>query len=261
MDEVVLLTVRDALATVSLNRPGVRNAFNSAMIQALRETLNDLAPREDIRAVVIRGVGPAFCAGADVEWMRASLDLTRDENLQDAERMSDVFRALDTLPQPVVARVHGAALGGGMGLIAAADIVVAADDAVFGFTETKLGIVPAVISRVVLGKVGPSWARALYLTGERFGPDMGQAAGLVHWVVRANELDAAIDAKVRELLSSGPVAAREAKRMIRELAGLDDSAVRALTVARIAELRTSAEGQEGLRAFLEKRRASWRTDG
>jgi methylglutaconyl-CoA hydratase len=261
MDEVVLLEKQDSVATVTLNRPEVRNAFNAATIDALRGTFDTLSRREDIRVVVLRGNGRAFCAGADVEWMQASLDLTQAENVEDAERMSDMFRALDSLPQPVIARVHGAALGGGMGLVAAADIVIAAANSLFGFTEVKLGIIPAVISRVVLPKLGGSWARALYLTGERFGPEAARAAGLVHWIVPEERLDAEVEAKVAEILSSGPAAVRAAKRLIHDLNGLGDDAMRRVTAERIAELRTAPEGQEGLRAFLDKRRPGWQIDG
>lgn len=259
-DDVVLLDEQGPVATVTLNRPQVRNAFNAAMIRSLRDLCSRLAGRDDLRAVVIRGNGRSLCAGADVEWMRSSLDLTHAENVQDAKRMSDMFQALDTLPQPVVARVHGAALGGGMGIIAAADIVIASEDAVFGFTEVKLGIVPAVISRVVLRKLGNSWGRALYATGERFGPEVARTAGLVHWVVPEERLDEAVNAKVNELLSGGPLATRAAKRMIRELEGLNDLEMREVTAERIAELRTSPEGQEGLRAFLDKGAPIWRND-
>jgi methylglutaconyl-CoA hydratase len=261
MNDSVLLEEQGPVATLALNRPDVRNAFNAAMIAELHDAAERLAGRDHIRVVVMRGEGKAFCAGADVEWMRSSLDLSHDENVADAQRMSDMFRALDLLPQPIIARVHGAALGGGMGLVAAADLVIAADETLFGFTEVKLGIVPAVISRVVLPKIGPSWARALYLTGARFGPDVARVAGLVHWVVRESQLDSEVDAWVGELLSSGPAAVRAAKQMVRDLAGLDDTAVRQRTATRIAELRTSPEGQEGLRAFLEKRRPAWGHDG
>jgi methylglutaconyl-CoA hydratase len=260
MSDSVLLDEQGPVATLTLNRPDVRNAFNAAMIRDLHDAAERLAVRDHIRVVVLRGRGRAFCAGADVDWMRSSLDLSHDENVADAQRMSDMFRALDLLPQPVIARVHGAALGGGMGLVAVADIAIAADETLFGFTEVKLGIVPAVISRVVLPKIGRSWARALYLTGTRFGPEVARAAGLVHWVVREDQLEAEIDAWVGELLSSGPAAVRAAKQMLRDLDGLDDPAVRDLTATRIAELRTAPEGQEGLRAFLDKRRPAWGHD-
>jgi methylglutaconyl-CoA hydratase len=169
-----------------------------------------------------------------------------------------MFDAIDTLPLPVIARVHGAALGGGMGLIAASDLVVSAENALFGFTEAKLGIVPSVISRFVLPKIGESWARALYLTAERFGPEIALRIGLVHWIAAADELDTVVQAKVGELLGSGPSAVREAKELIAGLRWLDDAQVTSFTAERIAALRASEEGQEGLRAFLDKRPPSWR---
>jgi methylglutaconyl-CoA hydratase len=192
--------------------------------------------------------------------MRASLEFSAEENMEDARRMSDMFHAIDSFPAPVVGRVHGAALGGGMGLIAVCDIVIAAEGTTFGFTETNLGIIPAVISRFVLPKIGESWARALYLTGERFGPDLARQIGLVHWVVAAEDLDSAVDAKVSELLTSGPQATRAAKALVARSRGLDSFAMRELTAERIAAVRTSPEGQEGLRAFLEKRRPGWHVD-
>lgn len=249
------------VVTISLDRPDVRNAFNARMIADLTEAFTNLALRDDLRAAVLRGNGPSFSAGADVTWMRASLGFSETENLEDARRMSDMFHAVDSLPIPLIARVHGAALGGGMGLIAVCDIVIAAEDALFGFTEAKLGIIPAVISRFVLPKTGESWARALYLTGERFGPDVARQIGLVHWVTPADALDAVVEEKMALLLTSGPAAAREAKSLIVRARGLDTFAMRELTAERIAAVRTTAEGQEGLRAFLEKRKPGWLPDG
>jgi methylglutaconyl-CoA hydratase len=169
-----------------------------------------------------------------------------------------MFAAIEGSPQPVIARVHGACVGGGMGLLAVCDCVVAADDVVFGFTETKLGIIPAVISAFVLPKIGESWARALFPTGERFGADLAQRIGLVHWVVALDELDSTVNAKLRELRDAGPTAVREAKRLVFDSRGLSREERRELTVERIAGIRAAPEGQEGLRAFLEKRLPSWR---
>ncbi|HZU12694.1 MAG TPA: enoyl-CoA hydratase-related protein [Chloroflexota bacterium] len=243
--------------TVSLNRPEVRNAFNAEMIADLTGVFSGVSARSGVRVVVLRGEGRSFSAGADINWMRASLDFTTDENVADAGRMSDMFAAIDDCPLPVVARVHGAALGGGMGLIAVCDIVVAEEGTIFGFTEAKLGILPAVISRFTLPKIGPSWARALYLTGERFGPDLARLIGLVHWTAAAEDLDQVVESRVNDLLTSGPEAVAAAKTLITECHGLDDADMREVTVRRIAERRASAEGQEGLRAFLEKRPATW----
>lgn len=249
------------VARVSLARPEVRNAFNAELIASLRELFDELAgePPVRLRAVVLRGEGPAFSAGADIAWQRAALRLSLEENEADAGRLHDLLAAIDRCPVPVVARVHGACLGGGMGLCAVADVVVASADARFGFTETKLGILPAVIAPFVVAKIGEGHARALFPTGERFGVERAVAIGLVHEAVAdLAALDERVDAIVAELLTAGPTAARAAKSAIRELRGRDASAARELVVAIAARQRVSAEGQEGLTAFLEKRPASWR---
>jgi methylglutaconyl-CoA hydratase len=250
------VTYEGQAAMVALNRPTVRNAFNPTMIGELTD-LFALLSQSEVRVVVLSGNGKSFCAGADVGWMRESLQYSHDENVEDARRMSDMFAAVNSCRKPVVARVHGAALGGGMGLIAVADIVVAAADTVFGFTEAKLGIIPAVISRFVVPKIGESWARALFPGGERFGAEVAQRIGLVHWVVPEMELDATVDLRVSELLTAGPMAAEEAKHLIAATRGESDQSVREMTARRIAALRASPEGQEGLGAFLERRKPSW----
>ena len=249
------------VARVTLSRPEVHNAFNAELIRELTTAFNAFGaePADGLRVVVLAGDGKSFSAGADVEWMRGSLALGREENAADAGRMQAMFSAIDMCPAPVIARVQGAALGGGMGLCAVADLVVATADATFGFTETKLGLLPAVISPFVLAKIGESHARALFPTGERFGAERARQIGLVHEVL-ADEgaLDARVDALIDELLSAGPTATRAAKALVRDLRTLTASDARAHTVQHIAEQRTSAEGQEGLSAFLEKRPPSWR---
>ncbi len=250
-------------ARVTLARPEVRNAFNAELIGELRTTFDAFAREtpDSLRGVVLAGDGPVFCAGADVEWMRSSIGMTAEANERDASAMQAMFTAVDLCPVPVIARVHGAALGGGMGLCAVSDIVVASAETVFGFTETKLGILPAVISTFVLPKIGESNARALYASGERFGADRAVRIGLAHEVVDdAPALDARVDELLGELRSAGPSAARAAKALIRELRTLPPDEARAHTVRHIAQQRTSAEGQEGLAAFLEKRSPSWSGD-
>ena len=234
---------------VTLARPERRNAFDAALIAELTEAFADV---RDARAVVLAGEGESFCAGADVDWQRSAIDLSYDENVDDALRLYRMLEAVDSCPAPVVARVQGYALGGGSGLVACVDIALAAEDAVFGFPEVKLGIAPAVISPFVFAKIGTGAARRLFLTGERFDAQTALRIRLVHEV--AAELDAAVERTIGELLSSGPEAARAAKRLARERPGAEDAAHVA------AKLRTGAEGQEGLRAFLEKREASWRKD-
>lgn len=245
------------IVDVELNRPDVRNAFNAELIAALRDTFAALGVDQGVRAIVLRGAGKAFCGGADANWMRASLDLPATENVRDAERMCEMFAAVDTCSKPVIGRVHGAALGGGAGLAAVCDIVVAAADATFGFTETKLGIIPAVISPFVLAKIGRSAARALFLTGERFDAAHAQRIGLVHHVVAAGDLDARIEALEIELATAGPGAIAAAKSLIATVARTPAAETKALTARAIAAQRTTPEGQEGLRAFLERRPATW----
>jgi methylglutaconyl-CoA hydratase len=250
------------VARVLLARPEVRNAFNAELIAALTEAFASLAaePPETLRAVVLAGEGSVFCAGADVAWLRAAANMDVAANEADARRLATMLETIDTCPVPVVARVQGAALGGGMGLCAVSDIVVSTVDATFGFTETRLGILPAVIGPYAVAKIGESQARALFLPGSRFDSGRAREIGLVHEVV-ADE--AALDRRLAELLdevlAAGPTAVREAKALLRRLRGQPSAQARALTVAAIARQRTSPEGQEGLSAFLDKRDPSWRT--
>ena len=235
---------------ITLARPDRRNAFNAELIAELDEAFSDVG---DARVVVLAGDGESFCAGADVEWQRSSIDLSLDENVEDALRLYRMLVAVDSCPAPVVARVQGFALGGGSGLVACADVVVAAPDATFGFTEVRLGIIPAVISPFVFAKIGTGAARRFFLTGERFDAATALRIGLVHEV--ADELDEAVDRIAGEILKSGPEATRAAKRLAREAPGEGEE------LARLAAgLRAGAEGQEGLRAFLEKRTPAWRSE-
>jgi methylglutaconyl-CoA hydratase len=245
--------------TVTLNRPDVRNAFNEELIADLTAWAIDAAKTPGIRAAVLRGAGKSFCAGADVNWMAKTVTYTREQNLEDAQRMRRMFELLDELPFPVIGRVHGAALGGGAGLAAICDIVVAATDATFGFTEVKLGILPAVISPFALRKIGISAARELFLTGGRFDAEHAKQIGLVHAIVEEAGLDAAIDLYLKDVATAAPEAVREAKRMIREVAGRAGNEGEITTTA-IAERRVSEEGQDGLTAFLEKRKPRWIAD-
>ncbi|MES1247309.1 MAG: enoyl-CoA hydratase-related protein [Actinomycetota bacterium] len=241
-------TERDgAVLRVTLARPDQRNAFDASLISELAEAFVDVGRT---RAVVLAGEGPSFCAGADVDWMRASAGLSYDENVADANAMRQMFEAIDRCPAPVVARVQGHALGGGAGLVAAADVAIASPKALFAFSEVKLGIIPAVISPFALAKIGGGNARRYFVTGERFDAETALRIGLVSEV--AEDLDGAVDRVVGELLSAGPQAARWAKRLVRER---PDGAE---TARWIAERRTSEEGQEGLAAFLEKRKPGWR---
>lgn len=249
-------------ARVTLDRPEVRNAFNAELIRELRAAFEALAtePPDRLRGVVLAGEGPVFSAGADVQWMRASASLTREENERDAAALQAMLGVIDACPVPVIARVQGAALGGGMGLCAVSDIVLATTSTRFGFTETKLGIIPAVISTFVLPKIGESHARALFATGQRFDAQRAHLIGLVHEIVPdVATLDARVTALLDELRTAGPTAARAAKALVRELRTLSPEDARRHTVRHIAQQRTSAEGQEGLAAFIDKRPPGWGT--
>lgn len=240
---------------MSLARPEVRNAFSAELIAALRDAFERLAGDDAVRAIVLEGEGAAFCGGADINWMRAALGLSYDRNLADAEAMSDMFRAIDSCPKPVIGRIHGAALGGGCGLVAVCDVAIATDRSIFGFTEVKLGILPAVISPFVVAKIGESHARALFVTGRRFDALHAREIGLVHEVVASDDLDAAVGNAIAEIESAGPQAIAAAKKLVRQIRSLPYDETRAPTTAAIAKQRVAPEGQEGLRAFLERRKA------
>jgi len=253
------------VARLTLARPEVRNAFDDALIGELIDTIGEIErtfesdPERAPRALVLTGEGAAFCAGADMNWMRKSVAFTRDENEADAMRFAGMMRALDELSIPTVARVNGACLGGGMGLIACCDVVIAAEDATFGFTEVRLGIAPAVISTFVLPRIGASAARRYFLTGEIFPASVAEAIGLVHEVVPAGDLDAAVTRLTDAIRGNGPRGVAAAKRLIRDTLALRRGEAIQNAVRTIAALRASPEGQEGLGAFLEKRRPSWKS--
>jgi methylglutaconyl-CoA hydratase len=230
---------------VTLARPEQRNAFDAALIAELAEAFADVG---DARAVLLSGEGPAFCAGADVEWQRAAIELSYDENVEDAMRLYRMLEAVDSCPSPIVCSVQGFALGGGSGLVACADVAIARPDAVFGFTEVRLGIIPAMISPFVLPRIGAA-ARRYFVTGERFDAETALRIGLVSEV--AEDAAARAESVLRDILAGGPVAVREAKRLVRERPGAEEAAHIAAT------RRASDEGQDGLRAFLERRSPGW----
>src|SRR3954462_1019613 len=251
------------VARVTLTRPEVHNAFNATVIAELRTIFTSLArePPTELRTVVLAGDGPSFCAGADITWMRSAMALDVEGNEQDAMAMADMFETIDASPMPVIARVHGAALGGGMGLCAVADLVIAESGTRFGFTETRLGILPAVISPFVVAKIGESHARALFPGGKRFDAVRAQRIGLVHELAEGEEaLDSAVESAVADVLASGPTAARAAKAVIREVRGLGHGSAKWHTARVVARQRVSAEAREGFEAFAEKRRPSWSPD-
>jgi len=253
----VLLTREGTVATITINRPEMRNAIGPSVIAQLTQLFQVLSV-DDTRVVVLTGAGTAFSAGADIDWMRASRDLTMEQNIADAAAARTMFETVDSCLKPVVARVNGPALGGGVGLVACSDIAIAADDAVFGFSEVRLGVIPAMISPYVLRSIGPGHARALFTSGRRFGASEAQRLGLVHEVVPAAQLDDAVAAACGELLRSAPHAVAASKRLIR-----DATASLALPdlAERLADLRARPEAQEGLSAFLEKRDPYWTSNG
>jgi methylglutaconyl-CoA hydratase len=248
----------DGVVRVTLNRPDLHNAFDDRLIAELTQALSRLGEDETVRALVLTGAGKSFSAGADLNWMRRMAGYSDEENLADARALARLMRTLNELPKPTVARVNGAALGGGTGLVACCDIAIASDKASFGTTEARLGIIPAAIGPYVIAAIGPRQARRLTLTGERIPAAEAARIGLVHEVAPAEGLDAAVDAVLESLLKCGPKAIAAAKRLVRDLTGrpitadiIDD------TAQRIAKLRATAEAREGIAAFLEKRKPAW----
>lgn len=255
MSEVLRRRVDGPRLTLTLNRPDVHNALNVELIDALGAAVRDATTTRGIRYMVLEGEGPSFCAGADVAWMRAAVAATRAQNEADAGRVIDTLDAIVRSPKPVIARVHGAALAGGMGLVGACDLVVAGPRAGFGLTEVRLGLVPAMIFPYLLRKVAPHHLRWAALTGERFGPHVARDMGLVNEV--ADDIDRVIAHWADGLMAAAPAAQARVKTLFNTVPGLTWEAARAYTVELIAEVRAGPEGQEGMRAFLEKRRPSW----
>src|SRR3989440_1363822 len=244
---------QDKVATVTMRRAEMHNAFNTQLIADLQAAFTDLGSDEKLHAVVLTGDGPSFSAGADINMMKASTTFTQEENLSDALRLADLFDTINTFPCPVVARVNGTAMGGGLGLLAVCDIVIAVEGARLAFSEVKLGIAPAAISPYVVRKIGETHARVLFVTGERFTSTHAQEIGLVHIVTKTEDLDAAVNKTISELLSGGPQAIRACKALALNVGHMDRDSVRTYTAETIATLRVSAEAQERLRSFLEKR--------
>ena len=242
---------------VTLNRPEVRNAFDEGLIAELTAWAESVRAGGPARVAVLLGAGKMFCAGADLAWMSKMVAYSHEENVRDARAMARMFEVLDALPIPLIGRIQGAALGGGVGLAAVCDIVVAADDAAFAFTEVKLGILPAVISPYAIAKIGRSAARELFLTGARFSAERAKEIGLVHAVADANDLDRVVAKYVNDLLTSGPEAVAAAKRLVGEVADGTRTSGIEYAIDAIAERRVSREGQEGMGAFLAKRPPSW----
>jgi methylglutaconyl-CoA hydratase len=244
-------------ATITMARAEVHNAFNEHLIAQLLEAMRSLAKDDGVRIVVLTGEGKSFSAGADLDWMRRAAGFSEDENQRDAAAAAALWRSVADCPKPVVARVHGNAFGGGAGLVAASDIAIAAESAMFGFTEVRLGLLPATVAPHVVEKIGPGRALPLFLTGERFNAARAMAIGLVHQVVPDEELDVAVGTVIDQLLSGGPSALRACKELVRRVGTDRSSNVDDYTAALIASTRAGSEGREGVAAFLEKRHPSW----
>jgi methylglutaconyl-CoA hydratase len=246
---------------VRLNRPAIYNAMDGAMMEELARCFGSVGGIPGVRVLVLSGEGSAFCAGADLEWMRTVAGLGMEENLNDAGLLADLLSALNTCPVPTVARAHGVIFGGGIGLLAACDLVVAADDARFSLSEVKLGLLPAAISPFVVAKIGQGHARALFSSGARFDAERALRIGLVHQIAPAAELDTVLRATLKDFLTAAPHAAAQARTLINKVAGRTPAEARAETTQLIARLRAGPEGREGIAAFLEKRKPAWIEDG
>ncbi|HEX8407977.1 MAG TPA: enoyl-CoA hydratase/isomerase family protein [Thermoanaerobaculia bacterium] len=255
--KTLLVEHADGVLTVTLNRPEVHNAFNENLIAEAIDLFSSI-DSDATRVLVLKGTGKNFCAGADLNWMSRMVSFTHDENVRDSSKLAKMYALMNDCPVPIVGRIQGAAIGGGVGLVAVCDIAITAGTTQFGLSEVKLGILPAVISPYVIGKIGSSHARALFLTGERFNAERALRIGLVHRVVETeSELDAAVYETVTQLKTSGPEAVRECKKLIAHVASHDLADAIPYTIEAIAERRISEEGQQGMQAFLNKGLASW----
>ena len=258
MSHITCKQIVEGVASITMNRPDLHNAFNDDMMKELTDAFGTLGADTKVRAVILAAEGKSFCAGADIHWMKRMVDYSLDQNIADANILARMLRSIRECPKPVIARVHGAAYGGGVGLIAAADMAVALRGAAFCLSEVKLGIVPAVISPFVLERIGPGAARRYALTAERFDADEAKRLGLVSEVVDTpGQLDEWIGEITKHILANGPTAVAACKQILSEVAGVSWDQVQARTTQRIAEIRVSPEGQEGLKAFLEKRKPKW----
>lgn len=251
------LSLEGCVLRVALNRPQMHNAMNPQMIKSLFTVFRELPQRDDVRVVVLTGNGRSFCAGADLAFMRAAADYDFEQNVADGQAIFDLMQIIDACPKPVVGRINGAAIGGGVGLVSCCDIAVAVERAKFGLSEVRLGILPAVISPFVLAKIGEGNSRELFLTGERFDAHRAQRIGLVQHVVDEADLDSVVDERVQQLLQAAPGAQAAAKELIRSVAARPKSETRDYTSRLIAERRASDEGRDGMSAFLEKRKPAW----
>lgn len=255
--ETISYTSKDKIAAVTLNRPEIHNAFNEVMIAELTQIFQKISGDESVRVTVLTGSGKSFSAGADLNWMKKMIDYSYEQNLDDSLKLADLFYLMYSLPKPIIARVNGAAIGGGTGLVAVCDIAIAAENAKFSLSEVKLGLVPACISPYVIRKVGEGKCREFFLTGERLTAQRALEAGLVNLVVPAEELDRAVEEKAGQLISSGPKALAMCKELLQKVPSMDFDSAKTYTADMIARMRIGDEGQEGMNAFLNKRKPKW----
>lgn len=258
--KTIILEINDRTARVILNRPEVHNAFNEVMLSEILDVCTGFAQDKSVRVVVFTGAGKSFCAGADIHWMKKMINFSYEENFADATVLAEAMNALYSMPQPTIARVNGSAIGGGMGLVTACDIAIAADHAKFSLSEVKIGLVPACIAPYVIRKAGQGPCREFFLTGERLTAARAKEGGLINKYVPPEELDREVDELVERLLTSGPNALAYAKKLIDRVPGMSWDEAKRFTADMIAQLRIGPEGQEGCAAFLEKRKPAWAVD-
>ena len=258
MSNALTIAVQDHIARITLTRPEVRNAFNDAVIQELKAAFEAVGARDDVRAVVLAAVGPAFCAGADLNWMRRMADYTRDENIADAGQLAAMLQSIYECPKPTIAAVQGDVFAGGMGLVAACDMAVSVDTATYCLSEVKLGLIPATISPYVIRAMGARAAHRYFLTAERFSADEAHRIGFVHELVDADALEGKVNELAQALVNASPAAVRACKKLVQDVAEREiDPALVAATVEGIADIRASDEGREGVASFLQKRKPAW----
>jgi methylglutaconyl-CoA hydratase len=258
MYETLVLTKKDDITTVALNRPEVHNAMNEALINELTHCFQHLSVDDSVTTVVLTGNGKSFCAGADLSWMKKMVAYTMEENKKDSRLLLEMYETIHSCPKPVIGRINGAAFGGGIGLLAVCDITITTPETVFAFSEAKLGIIPAVISTFVAPRMTPATMRRLFITAERFDAMVAQRNGLIDLIVPMEKLDETISSCIEQVRSSGPKAIGEIKNLLYQLQKMDIKDYKEYTVEKISELRVSEEGQEGIKSFLEKRKPRWR---
>lgn len=256
--ETIDVTEKENITTIILNRPEVHNAMNDLMIQELTNCFDILGDKRELRAVILTGNGRTFCGGADLNWMKSMVHYSKEENIEDSRHLLNLFDLIYSCQKPVIGRINGGAFGGGVGLIAVCDITIASPNLTFAFSETKLGLIPSVISPYVIQRIGPAPARRLFITGERFSSDYGTEIGLIDYLVDPDNIDEKIEQIIKEIKSSAPLAIGEAKNLVKANQVMESGAFKEFTLHKIAELRVSEEGQEGTSAFLEKRKPTWR---